>query len=134
VRKIDKEASEFFRYVLVGSVNAAVGLALYYFFLRGLNFNYVLANFLGLALWSWFGFQLQRVFTFKASKTHLGFVKYLTNHLFFVLSSSFLLLVLVELIGFSPEIAYLLVLAISSLGIFLVSKLLVFSERKNKSV
>ena len=131
VRNLE-EASEFLRYVLVGSVNAAVGLALYLVFLRGLDFNYVLANFFSLALWSWFGFQLQRVFTFRANRTHLGFVKYLTNHLLFILASSLILVALVELIGFSPEIAYLLVLVLSSFGLFVVSKLFVFSESRKK--
>ena len=132
MRNLNKAAPEFLRYLLVGAANAVAGSVLYFTLLRGLNVNYVLANFLAFTLWSWFGFQLQRIYTFRTSRTHLGFVKFLTNHLLFFLSSSLLLAVLVELIGFSPEISYLLVLAISSFGLFVVSKTFVFSEKRKK--
>jgi putative flippase GtrA len=133
VRNLDKEASEFLRYLLVGAANAVAGLVLYFILLRGLNVNYVLANFLAFTLWSWFGFQLQRIYAFRASRLNLGFVKFLTNHLLFFLSSSLLLITLVELIGFSPEISYLLVLGVSSFGIYVASKLFVFSDKRKKS-
>ena len=132
MRNLDKEASEFLRYLMVGAANAFAGLVLYFILLRGLNVNYVLANFLAFTLWSWFGFQLQRIYAFRASRTHLGFLKFLTNHLLFFLSSSLLLVTLVELIGFSPEISYFFVLALSSFGVYFVSKLFIFSKREKK--
>lgn len=116
----------FARFLMVGLANAVAGFLLFVFFFSGLGFHYLVANVLVFVTWAWFGFELQRRWTFRATATIVAFGKYLVNQIAFLGLGSALLWTLVEAFTLRAEFAYLLTLGLVTAGIYLSSLLWVF--------
>lgn len=80
--------------------------------------------------WVWFGYELQRVWVFRVDRARRGFVKYLTNQLAFAGLTAFLLWLLVDVVGIVAEVAYLICVAIITLGVYLSATFWIFSPPK----
>jgi putative flippase GtrA len=113
----------------VGLLNALAGLVLFLVFYRVIGVGYVLSGVLTFVTWSWFGYELQRKLGFKSEKSRGGFPKYLLTQLVFLVLSISLTVLLVEVLGLIPDIAYILALVSTTLGVFVVSKVFVFNGK-----
>jgi len=116
----------FGRFLAVGLVNSGAGFFLFLFFFSALGFHYLVANGLVFVTWAWFGFELQRRWTFRARATIVAFGKFLVNQIAFLGLGSVLLWTLVETFTLRAEFAYLLTLGIVTAGMYLSSLLWVF--------
>ena len=116
----------FGRFLAVGLVNAAAGFFLFLFFFSTLGVHYLVANVLVFVTWAWFGFELQRRWTFRATRTIVAFGRFLLNQIAFLGLGSLLLWTLVEIFTVRAEFAYLLTLVMVTAGMYLSSLLWVF--------
>jgi putative flippase GtrA len=117
-----------FRYLLVGLLNSIAGILLFLLFFRVAGAPYVFSSALTFLAWSWFGFELQRRLAFKARKSKFSFPLYILNQLVFFVLAIALMIVLVEFIGVSAELAYPLTLAATTIGLFIFSKVIIFPK------
>lgn len=111
----------------MGVVNATAGFFLFLFFFSALGLHYLVANVLVFVTWAWFGFELQRRWTFRAKPSSIAFGKFLVNQVAFLGLGSLLLWTLVGALNFRTEFAYLLTLGMITVGMYLSSLLLVFA-------
>lgn len=111
---------------MVGLANAVAGFLLFVIFFSALGFHYLVANVFVFVTWAWFGFELQRRWTFRAEASRDAFGKFLVNQIAFLGLGSALLWTLVEILTLRPEFAYLLTLGIVTIGMYLSSLLWVF--------
>lgn len=116
----------FGRFLTVGLANAAAGYFLFLLFFSALDFHYLVANMLAFLTWVWFGFDLQRRWTFRAKPSAVAFWKFLANQLAFLGLGSVLLGLFVEVLSLRAEIAYVMTLGIVTVGMYLSSLVLVF--------
>ena len=116
----------FGRFLVVGFVNAVASFLLFYIYLTALGAHYLVANVLVFVTWVWFGFELQRRWTFRAKASGVTFGKFLLNQIAFLGLGSVLLWTLVEVLTVRAEFAYLLTLGIVTAGMYLSSLLWVF--------
>jgi putative flippase GtrA len=116
------------RFLGVGGLNALATYGLFLTFLWTFGIYYVFANLLAFIAWSWFGYELQRRFVFSAVGAPFVFARYIANQLFFMVAGTGILALLVDVATIPPPIAYLIMLAIVTTGLFLTSKFLVFSK------
>lgn len=114
------------RFLIVGLANGAAGFLLFIVFFRVLGFNYLLANMSVFVTWAWFGFELQRRWTFKAEASRVSFGKFIINQIAFLALGSLIMGTLVELFAAPPELAYVITLAVVTSGIYLSSLRWVF--------
>jgi len=120
--------AKFSRFLSVGLVNAVAGFLLFVLFFRVLGLDYLLANVLVFISWVWFGFELQRKWSFRAKSSRAAVAKHLLTQITFTFFGTTLLWALVEYLGLFPELAYVVTLGIVSAGIYLVSLLWVFRD------
>lgn len=114
---------KFGRFLVVGAANAFAGFVLFLFFFTMLDFHYLVANVLVFVAWAWFGFELQRRWTFRVVATGVAFGKFLVNQVVSVGLGSMLLWTLVEVFTIRVELAYLLTLGLVT-GVLYLSSLL----------
>lgn len=124
-------AAKFGRFLIIGMINAAAGFVLFLFFFRALGLHYFLANVLVFVTWAWFGFELQRRWTFRAVTSGVAFGKFLGNQILFLGLLSLLMWTLVEVSSVRAEFAYLLALGVVAVGMYLVSLFWVFGLPDN---
>ena len=120
-----------FKFILVGGVNVSISFGLFSLFNQFFGIDYLLSVFWAFVCWSWFGYELQRVWVFSTPVTKLGFIRFLGNQLIFFLLSAVLMLFLVEILKIQSQIAYLMNLFAISLGVYLSSILFVFKEQRD---
>ena len=123
----------FGRFLAVGLVNAVAGFFLFLFFFSSLGLHYLVANMLVFVTWAWFGFELQRRWTFRVTPSRVAFGKFLANQVAFLWLGSVLLWTLVEALALRAEFAYLLTLGMITVGMYFSSLLLVFPRGSRKS-
>ena len=119
--------AKFGRFLVVGLVNATAGFFLFLFFFSALGLHYLLANVLVFVTWAWFGFELQRQWTFRAKPSSIAFGKFLANQVVFLGLGTLLMWALVGALNLRAEFAYLLTLGLVTVGMYLSSLLLVFA-------
>jgi putative flippase GtrA len=124
---------KFGRFLVVGLVNATAGFFLFLFFFSALGLHYLLANVLAFVTWVWFGFQLQRRWTFRAKASSFAFGKYLVSQIFFLGLGSLLLWTLVEALALRAEVAYLLTLGLVTGLLYLSTLLWVFGRSETNA-
>lgn len=126
--KVDGLSSfgKFGRFLVIGLANTAAGFLLFLFFYRSLGVHYLVANMLVFVTWAWFGFELQRRWTFRAKASSVAFGKFLVNQIVFLGFGSMLMWVFVDSFTFRAEFAYLFTIGIVALGMYFSSLLWVF--------
>lgn len=125
--------AKFGRFLVVGLINAAAGFVLFLFFFTAVGFHYLLANGLVFLTWAWFGFELQRRWTFRAKASSVAFGKFLLNQIAFLGLGSLLLWALVEVFAIRAEFAYPLTLGIVTVGMYVSSLFWVFRRDEHES-
>lgn len=118
--------AKFSRFLAVGLLNAVAGFLLFLLFFSVLGLHYLIANVLVFISWVWFGFELQRIWAFRAKASDAAFGKYLLNQIVFTLLGSILLWLLVEGFTVRPELGYIFTLGIVTVGIYMSSLFWVF--------
>lgn len=120
------EASRVLLFLVAGAINllATYGLFLGALFL--LSLHYLLANLFAFLAWSWFGYEIQRRWVFRKSTSMAAFFRYLINQVTFFGASTLLLLFAVEVANVTPELAYLIVVGVVAIGMYLSSIFFVF--------
>ena len=133
--KVDGLSSfaKFGRFLVVGLVNATAGFFLFLFFLSALGLHYLLANVMVFVTWVWFGFELQRRWTFRAKASGVAFGKYLVSQIAFLGLGSLLLWTLVEALALRAEVAYLLALGLVTGLLYLSTLLWVFGRSETNT-
>lgn len=119
--------AKFGRFLVVGLVNAIAGFFLFLFFFSTLGLHYLLANMLVFVTWAWFGFELQRRWTFRARPSSVAFGKFLANQVAFLGLGTLMMWALVGALNLHAEFAYLLTLGMVTVGMYSSSLLLVFA-------
>lgn len=117
---------KFGRFLFAGLVNAGAGFLLFLFFFNVLGLHYLLANGLVFVSWAWFGFELQRRWTFRVRLSKYAWGRFLLNQIIFFGLGVTILWTLVEVFAARAEPAYLLTLAMISVGMYLSSLFWVF--------
>ena len=117
---------KFARFLIVGLANTVAGFLFFLFFFSGLGLHYLVANMLVFVTWAWFGFELQRRWTFRAKPSSAAFGKFLLNQVVFLGLGSMLLWAFVEVFRLRAEFAYLPTLGIVTGLSYLSSLLWVF--------
>lgn len=117
---------KFGRFLAVGITNGAAGFVLFLFFFTALGLHFLVANVLAFVTWAWFGFELQRRWTFRAATSSVAFGKFLGNQIVFLGLSSLLMWTLVQVFTLRAEFAYLLTLGTVAVGMYLSSLFWVF--------
>jgi len=118
--------AKFSRFLTVGLFNSVAGFLLFLLFFSVLGLHYLLANVLVFISWVWFGFELQRKWSFRAKASGAAFGRHLLNQIAFILLGSILLWFLVEELNNRPELAYIFTLGIVTVGMYVSSLLWVF--------
>ena len=118
--------TQYFRFLLVGAINALAGLALFSLLHRGLGIVDVASYLLAYVIWALAGFELQRRFVFRAQFDQLATIRYLSTQLVSLVLGGVFLLILARVVGLIPEFAYLLSVALLTVATFLLSRWWVF--------
>jgi putative flippase GtrA len=118
------------RFLLVGMLNALATLALFLLFFKSAGLHYLIANILAFVTWVWFGFELQRIWAFRAQRTSAAFAKYLLNQLAFAACGTAVLWTLVEIGKVRTEYSYVLSLGVVSAGVYISSRVWVFRSSR----
>ena len=122
------EGSRVLRFIVAGGTNLVATYALFLAGFLFLGLHYLAANLFAFLAWAWFGFEIQRVWVFKKKRSVAAFFKYVLNQLVFFGVSTLLLFIAVDTVGIRPELAYLVVVAIVGIGMYLSSILFVFRK------
>ena len=122
--------TQYFRFLLAGSLNALVGLGLFSLLHRGLGIVDVTSYLLAFLIWALPGFELQRRFVFRAQFDRLATIRYLSTQLVSLVLGGAFLFILMRVIGLIPEFAYLLSVVLLTGVIFLLSRRWVFRSRR----
>ena len=121
------------KFVFVGGLNIGAGYAVFAIFHNLLNLHYLIAYSLAVVLWTGAGYEIQRRWVFRAPKSGSAFAKYLVPQVFFWVVGLLGLSLGVELMGLNPQIAYFLNLIVLSVGLYLYSRLVVFTAKKTSA-
>jgi putative flippase GtrA len=117
------------RYGFVGGAGATFSFLVYYWLVGSFSdaLGYVWPSIMISVVWFPLAFFLHRRFVFgNPVNTFTAFIKFLSAQWAFFFLGPLALVMLVELVGFSPIVAYGVSIVFISLMSFLVSKLLVF--------
>ena len=90
--------------------------------------HYLVGHVLAFVTWVWFGFELQRRWTFRVLTSREAFRKFLFNQVFFLGLGSLLLWTTVEVLNVCAELAYLMTLGVVTAAVYLSSFLWVFRQ------
>jgi len=124
-------SAEFPRFLVVGGASTALNYAIFFLLLRFFGVFYPLASALGYGAALLVGYCANRTWTFDHKKKHSSrlFASYLLVYGFSLSISLGFLVVLVDILGVSPEWGNLVALGISTILNFLGLRLFVFSEQ-----
>lgn len=129
-----KFVKQFAKFGIVGVVNAAVQLGVYYLLLH-FGINYYLANFFGFLCSVINAYIWNSLWVFRKEKTENkrnSLIKFFGTYLFTFLLSNVFLFLFVDTLGMSDKIAPLLIICINTPINFLLSKLWAFRSKKMK--
>jgi len=122
--------TQYFRFLLAGSLNALAGLGLFSLLHRGFGIVDVASYLLAFLIWALPGFELQRRFVFRAQFDRLATIRYLSTQLVSLVLGGVFLLILARVVGLIPEFAYLLSVVLLTVVIFFLSRRWVFRSRR----
>ena len=122
--------TQYFRFLLAGSLNTLAGLGLFSLLHRGLGIVDVTSYLLAFLIWALPGFELQRRFVFRAQFDRLATIRYLSTQLVSLVLGGVFLFILMRVVGLIPEFAYLLSVVLLTGVIFLLSRRWVFQSRR----
>jgi putative flippase GtrA len=122
--------TQYYRFLLAGSLNALAGLGLFSLLHRGFVIVDVASYLLAFLIWALPGFELQRRFVFRAQFDRLATIRYLSTQLVSLVLGGVFLFILMRVVGLIPEFAYLLSVVLLTVVIFLLSRRWVFRSRR----
>ncbi len=126
------ETARFIRFLVIGAVNAGAGYAIFIVLYSLAGVNYLFANALTFALWSFPGFELQRRWVFQSAQGFDVFVRFLSAQIIFLAVGTGLLYLAVDWLSLSPELAYIVVLGLIAVLIYLSSRFVVFRPGRDQ--
>lgn len=124
-------SAKFGRFLSVGLTNTVVGFLLFQFFLSALGFHYLIANVLVFVTWIWFGYELQRRWTFRAKASASSFGKYAVNQIAILGLATLLLWMLVHVLTLQPAFAYIVSMGVATAIQYFLTLLWVFREKSS---
>lgn len=129
--KMPPRFQELGRFLIAGLVNTLAGFLLFLLFFNTFGWHYLLSSISVFLCWAWFGFQLQKKWTFRVKPSRGSFSRYLVHRIAFFAFGTSLLWAVVEFGSLRPEVAYGLTLGVITIGMYLSSRLWVFYESQS---
>lgn len=126
--------AEFFRYIIAGIVNTAVGYAAFFFLLRLIGLDAYVSNFISYGVGLCVAFILNKVFVFKNKRAlRRAPVVFLAGFAVSYFSNICVLYLLVNEFRVAGEISQLFAMAVYTVSFYIVNRLFVFSSANDSS-
>ena len=127
--KLKISNSQFFRFVIVGSISTIINYSSFYLFYTFLTINYVVSSATGYVAGLLVGFVINKSWTFGAEGQYRKFIfTYLIIYILSLLIGVMFIRFLVEELKIMPEIANIMVIGVTTLTNFIGVKFLVFKK------
>lgn len=124
--RLETRITQVGKYLLAGFVNVVAGFILFLLYFKVLGWHHLVANVLVFGSWVWFGYQIQRRWTFQAAHSWKSLAKYITNQVVFASTGTVSLWFLVDWIGLDATLGYALSTGIMTVGMYALSAFWVF--------
>ncbi len=120
---------QFLRFIFIGVLSTIVNYAIFYLLYKFCSIGYILASALGFIVGVLAGYSLNKSWTFNIKKTETKyFYKYFLVYCLSLILSVIILKVLVSRFYFTPEVANIITIGVTTCTNFLGVKLLVFKK------
>lgn len=136
--KLYKKYEEIINYLIVGVLTTVVSLAAYYLcvftFLNPKNgMELQIANLISWVCAVTFAYITNRIFVFKSKNKNIikEILSFTSSRVITLLMDMFIMFLMVTIMHFNDKIAKLVVQVVVTIGNYILSKLFVFSKKKN---
>lgn len=136
--KLYKKYEEIINYLIVGVLTTVVSLAAYYLcvltFLNPKNgMELQIANLISWICAVTFAYITNRIFVFKSKNKNIikEILSFTSSRVITLLMDMFIMFLMVTIMHFNDKIAKLVVQVVVTIGNYILSKLFVFSKKKN---
>lgn len=121
---------QFFRYIISGVINTAVGYGVFFVLLRIFNVSPEYANAVGYCIALFVAFTLNKVFVFNNSISNRKLMpKFVVAYILSFTANQLVLMIFYRIIGMSAEISQIFSMASYTFIFYFLNKHFVFSER-----